>query len=342
MVESSATYPVTPGEHVLSSKGQCGRHLKESGMHKDKFQIERRKNLSYEDFAREYLYALKPVIVTDVLQKWPAMKRWTPEFFGKEFAATRFRINEGEYGQTNFDTDEATEYTMAEFIGLVQKSTDEKPAPYFRNKILYEIFPSLRDDIEPLPEYLYPNWLSENYLVKRVSKVLNRGAAVELFIGGKGAAFPVLHYDGAANHAFLMQIYGRKEYIVYPPEQEPFLYPAPHKVNHSLINSLEKPDLKRFPLFANALPTTFFLEPGELLFVPSHWWHTAKIVSPSITISVNVLNQSNWQELINHVSRQQRNVFVSVASRIYLSGAGAWRSWRDREWRRRLERPAVR
>jgi histone arginine demethylase JMJD6 len=303
-----------------------------------KFEIERQNNLSYAEFARNYLYPLKPVIVTDVLNKWPALKRWTPRFFSKEFGAMRFQINGGEYGQMAFNAKEALEYTMAEFIELVEASSEEKPAPYFRNKIFYDLFPTLKQDIEPLPVYLFPNWLSDHYLVRHVADVLNRGAAIELFIGGKGAAFPVLHYDGAANHAFLMQIYGRKEYILYPPEQEQFLYPARHKVNHSLINSLEKPDLKRFPLFAKAVPTRFFLEPGELLFVPSHWWHTAKILSPSITISVNVLNQSNWQELIDHVGRQQRNVFVSVASRIYLTGAGAWRSWRDRGWRPRIER----
>ena len=301
-----------------------------------KFEIERLSNLSYEEFARKYLYPMKPVIVTDVLKTWPALTRWTPEFFKREFGSVRFRIGDTEYGQTSFKSEGGVEYTMAEFIELVLESSDEKPAPYFRNKILYDLFPTLKQDIQPLPEYLQPNWLSERYLVKRVAKVLNRGAAMELFIGGKGAAFPVLHYDGAATHAVLMQVYGRKQYIVYPPEQEPFLYPSPRKINHSAINSIEKPDLDRFPLFANAVPTTFFLDPGEFLFVPSHWWHTAKIMSPSITLSTNIMNQSNWHELEKYVAAQQHNLLASLASRVYLAGAGSWRSWRDREWRRRV------
>ena len=301
-----------------------------------KFEIERLSNLSYEEFARKYLYPMKPVIVTDVLKTWPAMTRWTPEFFKREFGSVRFCIGDTEYGQTSFKSEGGVEYTMAEFIELVLESSDEKPAPYFRNKILYDLFPTLKQDIQPLPEYLQPNWLSERYLVKRVAKVLNRGAAMELFIGGKGAAFPVLHYDGAATHAVLMQVYGRKQYIVYPPEQEPFLYPSPRKINHSAINSIEKPDLDRFPLFANAVPTTFFLDPGEFLFVPSHWWHTAKIMSPSITLSTNIMNQSNWHELEKYVAAQQHNLLASLASRVYLAGAGSWRSWRDREWRRRV------
>ena len=170
-----------------------------------------------------------------------------------------------------------------------------------------------------------------------VGQVLNRGAAIEIYIGGKGGAFPVLHYDGAGTHAFLMQIYGRKQFIIYPPDQEPFLYPSPEKENFSMINSIDKPDLERFPLFAKADPTTFVLEPGELLFVPSHWWHTTKMLTASISISINTVNQSNWHELVDFVSKRRRNPMVSMASRVYLAGAGAWRSWRDRAWRKRAK-----
>lgn len=306
------------------------------------FEIERRKNLSYEEFAREYLYPLKPVIVTDVLQKWPAMQRWTPEFFKREFGSMRFRLNENPGQRADYKgNEEGTEYTMAQFIDRVLASTEENPAPYFRNRVLYEMFPTLKHDIEPLPPYFQPNWLPERYLVGYVQQVLNRGAAIELYIGGRGSAFPVLHYDGAGTHAFLMHIYGRKEFIVYPPEQEPFLYPSPEKVNLSSIRDLDHPDLMKFPLFARASATKFILEPGEMLFVPSHWWHTTRMLSPSITVSINVLNQSNWHELVEFVAMNRRNPLVSFASRVYLTGAGAWRSWRDREWRRRVyQQPA--
>jgi Cupin-like domain len=224
---------------------------------------------------------------------------------------------------------------MSEFIDRVVNSTTEDPAPYLRNRVLREIFPSLTADIEPLPEYFFPNWLPEKYLVKYVREVLNRGAETEIYIGGNGGEFPVLHYDGAGVHAFLMQIYGRKQFIVYPPDQEQYLYPSPERQNLSEIRDLEHPDLNKYPLFKNAVPIKFVLEPGELLFVPSHWWHTTKMLTASITISVNVINQSNWHELVSFVSRRRSNPMVAVASRAYLTNAGAWRSWRDRKWLRK-------
>jgi histone arginine demethylase JMJD6 len=302
-----------------------------------KTEIERREKLSYEEFAKSYLYASKPVIVTDVLREWPALRRWSPEFFKQEFGNMKFTLNENLKGKADYKSNgnNEVEYTMDRFIDRVLSSTEENPAPYFRNQILYDLFPTLKKDIEPLPDYFQPNWLPDHYMVKYVGEVLNRGAALELYIGGKGGAFPVLHYDGAGAHAFLMQVYGMKEFIIYPPSQEQYLYPSPEKENLSQINSIDKPDLGKFPLFAKAEPIVFILQPGEMVFIPSHWWHTTKMLSPSISISANVVNQSNWHELINFVAMRRRNPIISLASRVYLTCAGAKRSWRDRNWRKR-------
>jgi histone arginine demethylase JMJD6 len=296
--------------------------------------IERRSNLSYSAFCREYVLASKPVIITDVMREWKALTRWTPEFFQREFGDMKITFDDDLKDVTGSGTP-GVGYTMSEFIDLVLNSSEDHPAPYFRNRILYDLFPSLKEDIEPLPEYFQPNWLADRYMVKRVGEVLNRGAAIELYIGGAGGRFPVLHYDGSGTHAFLMQIYGVKQYIVFPPSQEAFLYPSPHRANLSLLNSVESPDLRRFPLFANAVATTFLLEPGELLFIPSHGWHTAKILSASITVSANLLNHANWHELVRFVTERRSNPVVSLASRVYLTAAGARRSWRDRAWRKR-------
>ena len=139
-----------------------------------------------------------------------------------------------------------------------------------------------------------------------------------------------------------MQIYGRKEFILFPPEQEPYLYPSAEKLNLSTVNDVDRPDLERFPLFAKANASRFVLEQGELLFIPSHWWHTTKMLTPCISVSANVLNASNWKELVRFVARSRRNPMVSIGSRVYLNCAGAWRTWRDREWRKRAVASLVR
>jgi histone arginine demethylase JMJD6 len=322
----------------IENRTQIDRPLAPREVSSQAPEIERRAGLSYEAFARDYLFANKPVIVTDALRQWKAVGRWTPEFFKREFGEMKFTIEDELRRQVGLqDRDGAVEYTMASFIDRALKSTENDPAPYFRNRVLYDLFPALKEDIQPLPEYFLPNWLPDHYMVKQVGESLNRGASIELYIGGTGGAFPVLHYDGAATHAFLMQIYGRKKFIVYSPDQGRFLYASPEKANLSMINSVDKPDLARFPLFQNAVPITFILEPGELLFIPSHWWHTTKMLTPSISISINTANESNWDALVDFVAKRRRNPVISLASRMYLSMAGARRSFRDRHWRRRAQ-----
>src|SRR6516165_11696079 len=44
-------------------------------------QIDRRSNLSYEAFIREYVKGKRPVIITDGAKDWPALKTWNLEYF---------------------------------------------------------------------------------------------------------------------------------------------------------------------------------------------------------------------------------------------------------------------
>ena len=86
-----------------------------------KFEIERRANVSYEQFAKEYLYPLKPVIITDMMKDWKALKEWTPEFFKKNFASMTFNLEEKPKGgyKANGDGANTVEYTMDRFIDRV-------------------------------------------------------------------------------------------------------------------------------------------------------------------------------------------------------------------------------
>lgn len=100
-----------------------------------------------------------------------------------EFGDMQFTIEDG------YVKSEKTEFTMARFIDCVLASTNENPAPYFRNKVLSDEFPTLQQEIEPLPEYFLPNWLPDYCLVKSVRQTFNRGAAIELYIGEKRQFF---------------------------------------------------------------------------------------------------------------------------------------------------------
>ena len=244
-------------------------------------QVPRLAGLSHQDFAKQYLRLLLPVILTDALTHWRALSKWTPEFFQREYGTVLIQVD----GQ---------QLSMAEFIDKVLASSLENPAPYLHNYLLEDHLPELLADIDPLPRYTRPNWFESPLFPSRDTYTF-----IELYIGGRGAQFPQLHYDGWHSHAYLMQIQGIKEYVFYSPDQTLFLYPKPGRErNLSLINDLENPDFSRFPLFAQAQPIRCELHPGEMLFVPAGWWHSARILQTSITVSVNSVNAVNWRDFV--------------------------------------------
>ncbi|CAN0252494.1 unnamed protein product, partial [Ectocarpus sp. 8 AP-2014] len=44
--------------------------------------------------------------------------------------------------------------------------------------------------------------------------------------------------------------------------------------------------LSRFPQFAEAHPLAVTLEPGDVLFVPKHWWHFVEATDTSLSVNV--------------------------------------------------------
>src|SRR5207249_3640384 len=112
-----------------------------------------------------------------------------------------------------------------------------------------------------------------------------------------------IHYDYLGLSAYINQLYGEKEFFIYPAEQAPFLYIDPQRPWVAQVNNAFKPDLIKYPLFAKTEPIVETLGPGETLFIPCGTWHTARSKTVSISVAFDQLCRSNWRFFSREVVR---------------------------------------
>lgn len=270
--------------------------------------VEKKYRLSYEEFAKKHLFANYPVVIGDACEGWAAKGKFTPAFFKERYSDRDVSID----GKT---------YKLGDYIDWMLTGTEENPAPYPCTLQIERDYPELMPDVQPRLKYALPDRIHNKFLPNRL---LSGANTLEIFFGSPGAQFPYVHYDYMSLHAYITQLYGQKEFTVIPPDQTAYVYPKPGNTWVSEVNDIRNPDLEKYPLFAKATPVTFVVGPGETLFIPCGWWHTARSLTPTISVALDCLNASNWKNFMQEVdtNMQQRKPQLAKAVKTYLSVLG--------------------
>ena len=247
----------------------------------------RKSGLSRQQFAEDHVVAGRPVILTDAMRGWAA-QNWSPAMFAERFGERKVIVGLGK------------EWRKLTVSGLAKVMTQSPvplrrlgPSPYtlyLRNCHIGRVFPELLADFQISPLF-DSNWLTQWPL--KESFPFSSKELTELFLGPPGAMGPVVHQDAYLTHAWISQVYGKKVVWMLPPDAEG-MYPHPTNQGHSLLNDLEFPDSERFPDFDKTKVLSTVLSPGETIFIPAGWWHTAECATSSISLSGNFADASNY------------------------------------------------
>ncbi len=266
--------------------------------------IDRIKNISPDEFRAEYVAKRKPVIIEDATKNWKALEKWTPKFWSENYENKIVEVDN-------------KRYSLAQIIDLSLNSNENNPAPYYRNIRIAHEYPELVPDISPESEFCLPNYFLHKVFTPLRTSLFAYGQ-YELFIGGRGRSFPYLHYDVPGADTFIHQIAGEKELILFSPEDSKYLYPKTGaEFNVSAISDIENVSLEQFPLFQNATMIKIKLSAGDSVYFPSGWWHTAKMLSFSISIGIDVANQYNWKTVEGFLNKKAK-AKLSFLSPVFL------------------------
>ena len=234
----------------------------------------------------------RPAILRNLVQSWPATRagrespgaltRYLKSFYGGHPAPLfegpadingRFFYNDTLDG-FNFESKRAL---LSDVLDRLLGNLGEQSAP------------ALYAGSVSLPIY-FPGFLQANKL-----SGLIRGSVIEsIWVGNRTCIAP--HFDNTENIACVVG--GRRRFTMFPPDQIGNLYPGPLDLTPagqpvSLVD-VRKPDLDRFPRFAEALRAAEVAElaPGDAVYIPALWWHNVEALE-----DFNVLVNYWWRDV---------------------------------------------
>ena len=213
--------------------------------------IPRVTNISAGEFRKSYLAPERPVVLMDMASTWPALKKWTPEYFAREYGSLQVKVYDPSFTQagTTYMSSLRT-ITFGEYLNLMPLSATDLRLFAFN---LFWQAPDLRKDL------LWPD------ITKGFSK-----SFVFMFFGCKGSVTQ-LHYDPDLSHLLHTVLHGKKRVVIFPNEQSKNLYKHPFSTRSYV--DVDHPDLSKFPRLKYATGYQTLLHPGETLFMPSGYWH---------------------------------------------------------------------
>lgn len=234
--------------------------------------IDRVVTINRDDFLDSYFSPLRPLVIQDLAKSWPALNKWTPDFFRDQHGSQQVKVYDESFVEAGEHyMSKVKSIPLKEFINAVM--TTSQDLRMFLYNIKSEI-PTLMNDID------FPS------LVDGLSKKF-----VFMFFGCKGAVTQ-MHFDIDMSHVFHTAIFGKKTITLFPFEQGKSLHRYPFTCRSYV--DVHQPDFGKYPGLKDVQGYRVVLEPGETLYIPSGCWHHFVYDEASCAISLRCPSQT-WQ-----------------------------------------------
>jgi ribosomal protein L16 Arg81 hydroxylase len=231
--------------------------------------VERRSGVGREEFLANYYSQNKPVLLTDVCDRWPACKRWNGTYLVDKLGDVDIEVMAGRDGDSDYELNadrHKAKMSFAQYDEWVRNTKDSNDRYLVANNGLLstEAGAVLWDDFDLDPRYL--------------ARDPQRQSAF-LWYGPGGTVTP-LHHD--SSNIMFNQVMGRKRFIMIPTLEIHRVYN-----NVSVYSDVDplNPDLEQFPAFEGIEHVELEVGPGDSLFIPVGWWHHVTSLDTSVSIS---------------------------------------------------------
>lgn len=258
-------------------------------------QITRLPDLSPEEFQAEW--SSKPFILTQPVKQWPAYKNWSVDSLLAKYGDTVFRA-------------EAVDWKLSTYVDYMRNNADESPLYLFDrafvSKMGLKVGPP---EEEPDATYWPPPCFGEDFF----SVLGNDRPDRQWLIIGPERSGSTFHKDPNATSAWNAVIRGSKYWIMFPSSSK--LPPPPGVFVSDDQSEVTSPlSIAEWLLcfHEEARRTPGCIEgicgEGEILHVPSGWWHLVVNLEPSIAITQNFTPRAHLTATLDFLSNKANQV----------------------------------
>jgi Cupin-like domain len=240
-------------------------------------QIPRLENLSAEEFQEKWTD--RPFVLTKPVKEWPVYQQWSTDKLLENYRSTLFRA-------------EAVDWPLNTYVDYMKNNADESPLYLFDRSFVSKM--DLRvgpPSAMPDTAYWPPPCFGEDLFAVLDS---DRPDSRWLIVGPErsGSTF---HKDPNATSAWNAVLRGFKYWIMFPSSSPP---PGVYvSADQSEVTSPLSIAEWLLGFHAEARRTSGCIEgvcgEGEVLHVPSGWWHLVVNLEPSIAITQNFVPRAH-------------------------------------------------
>lgn len=241
---------------------------------------------SVDDFVRDFEIPNRPVLIKNALRKsWKAYEAWgdKPLCSGRR---PSLRVLEGENKPFRVGP---VDMRLCDFLQYSELQSEEDPLYLFDCKFADRVN-RLSTDYE-VPIY-FRN--TETHPARDMFEAMGseRRPDYRWLIAGAARSGSKWHVDPNGTHAWNAIISGSKRWIMYPPNSPPpGVTPSDDGADVTQPVSLMEWYVQFYD--KQCAPVEFTAEAGDLVFVPSRWWHCVLNLDACVAMTQNYISSSN-------------------------------------------------
>lgn len=224
--------------------------------------------LSADAFLNDFYTTSRPVIITGMMEDWPAMQKWDFDYFKSSLGDREVQVQFGRNSDEHYELNKLKHQKsmqFGEYVELVRNAgtTNDFYMTANNDSLNRVALEPLWQDIVSIPEYLDPSIPGHGFF----------------WFGPAGTITP-FHHDLTNN--FMAQVIGRKRVKIVAACDVPYMYNHEHCFTYV---DARKIDYERFPAMKEVTVLDCVIGPGDVLFLPVGCWHFVEGLDVSVTVS---------------------------------------------------------